>query len=188
MRLFQCAYDALSDYSWADRDDYRESYKEQIAAALVTIAKRGECFTACGIPQEDPAKAVQGLILTERQVTDLLLCGFPPKVERAIPIEDSLEGELIIFREIASKLLKLPAPERVFNEKVEVHMPGQALSLYNDILLLTDDCSDDLQQALDNGWRIIAACPQPDQRRPDYIMGRFNPEKESNREGAKRRA
>lgn len=28
---------------------------------------------------------------------------------------------------------------------------------------------------LDAGWRILAVCPQPDQRRPDYILGRTKP-------------
>ncbi len=66
----------------------------------------------------------------------------------------------------------------VYNELVQVHMPGQALSTYNEVLLLEgeDSCSDNLQTHLNTGWRIIAACPQPDARRPDYILGRFNPE------------
>ncbi|WVR18126.1 hypothetical protein JXVLWARM_CDS_0075 [Burkholderia phage Bm1] len=64
-----------------------------------------------------------------------------------------------------------------FNHKVEVHMPGQALSNYNETMLLEDSCTDALQSVLDKGWRIIAACPQPDSRRPDYILGRFNPER-----------
>lgn len=63
-----------------------------------------------------------------------------------------------------------------YNNKCEVSMPGQALAMYNETLLLCDACTDKLQQELSNGWRIIAACPQPDQRRPDYILGRYNPE------------
>lgn len=66
--------------------------------------------------------------------------------------------------------------ESGFNERCEVHMPGQALSLYNDTMLMEDACTDELQGRLEEGWRIIAACPQPDQRRPDYVLGRFNPD------------
>ena len=33
-------------------------------------------------------------------------------------------------------------------------------------------CTDSLQNHLNNGWRILAICVQPDQRRPDYILGR----------------
>jgi hypothetical protein len=67
-----------------------------------------------------------------------------------------------------------------FNEKVEVHVPGLALMTYNDIMLCEDTCTDLLQSHLDKGWRIIAVSPQPDQRRPDYILGRYNPDKEPN--------
>jgi len=63
-----------------------------------------------------------------------------------------------------------------YNSKCEVHTPGQALSIYNDTLLMEDACTDELQGKLTEGWRIIAACPQPDQRRPDYILGRYTPE------------
>jgi hypothetical protein len=66
----------------------------------------------------------------------------------------------------------------IYNDKCEVHMPGQALATYNETLLLEDSCTDVLQGALDKGWRVITACPMPDKRRPDYILGRFNPEHE----------
>ena len=42
------------------------------------------------------------------------------------------------------------------------------------LLLLSDACTDELQGALRDGWRIIAVCPQPSQRRPDYVLGRYN--------------
>lgn len=67
-----------------------------------------------------------------------------------------------------------------YNQKCEVHMPGQALSTYNEVMLMEDCCSDALQSELVRGWRIIAACPQPDQRRPDYILGRFNADTHAN--------
>lgn len=70
----------------------------------------------------------------------------------------------------------LPTPSQdTYNNHCEVHIPGFALSTYNDTLLLEDSCTDVLQDALDKGWRIIACCPQA-QRRPDYILGRFNPD------------
>lgn len=62
-----------------------------------------------------------------------------------------------------------------YNNKVEVHMPGQALANYNELMLLEDCCTDEVARSLDNGWRIIASCPQPDQRRPDWILDRYNP-------------
>lgn len=63
-----------------------------------------------------------------------------------------------------------------FNDKCEVHMPGFGLMQYNRVALLEDSCTDKLQDALASGWRIIAACPQPNQRRPDYVLGRYEPD------------
>jgi len=74
------------------------------------------------------------------------------------------------------ELLRVPGGD-TFNNKCEVHMPGQALSMYNDIMLMEDACADELQASINIGWRIIATCPQPTQRRPDYILGRYNPER-----------
>ncbi|QRE00574.1 hypothetical protein [Burkholderia phage BCSR129] len=87
------------------------------------------------------------------------------------------------FAKAAEKQMPQGVPARdEFNQKVEVHMPGQALASYNETLLMEDSCTDALQAALDKGWRIIAACPQPDSRRPDYILGRWNPDRDgSNR-------
>lgn len=63
------------------------------------------------------------------------------------------------------------------NTKVEVHASNSALMVYNETLLIEDSCTDRLQEHLDMGWRIIACCVQPDQRRPDYILGRYNPKR-----------
>lgn len=80
------------------------------------------------------------------------------------------------FQQVDSKLEEQLAglAGNTYNSHCEVHMPGMALSTYNEVCLLEDACSDELQRNISVGWRIIAACPQPDQRRPDYILGRFN--------------
>ena len=85
-----------------------------------------------------------------------------------------------IFQNVKDKssgeaMVSAPAESVQYNTKCNVHMPGQALSLYNDVLLLEDSCTDVLSEHLSKGWRIVAACPQPDQRRPDYILGRYTP-------------
>lgn len=80
------------------------------------------------------------------------------------------------FSHMAEKMAT--ATSGMFNERVEVHMPGQALATYNETMLLQDSCTDALQNEIDSGWRIIAVCPQPDQRRPDYILGRYNPSRD----------
>ena len=74
-----------------------------------------------------------------------------------------------------------------FNNRTNVHVGGGLIVTYNELLLREDCCTDVLQTELNRGWRIIAVCVQPDQRRPDYILGRFNPEIDITEERAKRR-
>lgn len=94
-------------------------------------------------------------------------------------VEDMIEHKVISVESYADDIAQLAEkqtvpPNSTYNNRVDVHMPGQALSVYNNVHLLEDGCTDALQELLDGGWRIIAACPQPDQRRPDYILGRFS--------------
>lgn len=63
-----------------------------------------------------------------------------------------------------------------FNDRCEIHVANLGLLSINETMLLEDSCTDALQEKLDAGWRIISIAPQPDQRRPDYILGRFNPD------------
>lgn len=58
------------------------------------------------------------------------------------------------------------------NKVVNVAVPGNALLRITKVQVLTDICTDELQRHLNEGWRIVAVCPQPDQRRPDYVLGR----------------
>ena len=65
--------------------------------------------------------------------------------------------------------------KRTFNEKCNVHVGGGLIVTYNEVMLKEDCCTDELQNQLNMGWRIIACCVQPDSRRPDYVLGRYNP-------------
>lgn len=60
-----------------------------------------------------------------------------------------------------------------FNERCNVHIPNIGLLQINKLAYTTDTCTEQLQRHLNDGWKIIACCPQPDQRRPDYILGRY---------------
>jgi len=66
--------------------------------------------------------------------------------------------------------------DNTFNSRTNVHVGGGLITTYNDLMLKENTCTDEIQIELNNGWRIIAVCNQPDQRRPDYILGRYNPE------------
>lgn len=54
---------------------------------------------------------------------------------------------------------------------INVHIPNEGLFSVKKTLLLSDSCTDALQDELDKGWRIIAVIPRAGQRRPDYILG-----------------
>ena len=77
------------------------------------------------------------------------------------------------MKEAADKLEKIAfEPPQDFNYKVNVHVPNLGLLMVNEVTWLENCCTEVLQEYLDKGWRILAVCPQPDQRRPDYILGR----------------
>lgn len=111
------------------------------------------------------------------QASDLVLyceLGFNFQVKQKLEVNIDPSK---VFEEIAQKQevsLKGPEVGNTYNSKVDVHMPGNMLGSYNQVMLLEDACSDALQTQISSGWRIIAACPQSDQRRPDYILGRYN--------------
>ena len=86
---------------------------------------------------------------------------------------DDLDG---IIDRISNKFLSLEnrvnlCKEQMFNKKINVHVPGNALLDIEHVILMNNCCTDSLAEKLNEGWRIIAVCPQPDQRRPDYILG-----------------
>jgi hypothetical protein len=81
--------------------------------------------------------------------------------------------------DLVAKLTRgLAAADRTdatFNARCSVHVPGLGLLMIDEVDLLADACTDHLNERLADGWRIVACCPQPDQRRPDYILGRSKP-------------
>lgn len=60
-------------------------------------------------------------------------------------------------------------------KKSQVHLPGNELLYINEVVVHSDACTESLQKELDDGWRIVAVCPQASQRRPDYVLGRHTP-------------
>lgn len=115
------------------------------------------------------------IMLTEKQMVALLIAGvdFKVKQEVAIQVDDINKT----FNFVADKPYDgANISNNTYNNRCDVHMPGNMLASYNEVQLIEDSCTDRLQESLAQGWRMIAVCPQPDQRRPDYIMGRWNPD------------
>lgn len=158
------------------------------------ITRRDYQLRECGITvpvrdESDPFSGDYGnVVVTGDQLLSLLAA----KVEFTVQSEANLHREPeAMVDSITQALAKIDdffskAGKDIdrWNSRVEVHMPGQALSMYNRTMLIEDACTDGLQDELDKGWRIIACCPQPDQRRPDYILGRFDPDPDKYGAGA----
>lgn len=85
-----------------------------------------------------------------------------------------LERKLERLRDLSPEML--PAMASQFNDRCSVHIGGGLLASFNELTLATDACTDSIQEELNNGWRSIAVCVQPDQRRPDYVLARYNPQ------------
>lgn len=60
----------------------------------------------------------------------------------------------------------------VVNERCHVAVAGLGLLTIDEVEVEGDCCTDHLNKRLSEGWRIVAVCVQPDQRRPDYVLGR----------------
>lgn len=157
-------------YGW-DKELYPEYYKSE----LLKIDLHTDALNDAQVEFTDgQMRGKEMLLLNESQFVSLSLAGikFQKSFQQNIPDSISKPFEEVTRKHDSGN----PQGEQSgYNERVHVHMPGQALSMYNRVMLLEDTCSDYLQTTLDEGWRIIAACPQPDQRRPDYILGRFEP-------------
>lgn len=83
-----------------------------------------------------------------------------------------LPGEWIFLRAYTSEeLVPLHEDKILFNEKTQSAVPNQALWSVTDVQVAEDLCTDTLQGYLEDGWHILAICPQP-RRRPDYILGK----------------
>lgn len=61
----------------------------------------------------------------------------------------------------------------VYNKLVNVAVGGSTIGL-DTVQVWEDLCTEELQRLLNKGWRIVAVCVQPNQRRPDYVMGKVS--------------
>lgn len=135
------------------------------------------------------------VIMSQQSFFELLEEGYDVKLKSRHEL-GGVEAQSADFKTIIDKAqaivdkfeasLRLSPEGNGFNERCDVHVPGLGLLAMNRTMLLEDSCTDRLQEALDNGWRIIAACPQPDSRRPDYILGKYDPKHELDGTGAER--
>lgn len=118
----------------------------------------------------------------QEQLVDLFafapLCSLPYVIKKSVQPANDTGNLQHILHTVEKKLGRLQEMttsfETQFNTKCEVHVGGGLIATFNEVKLLEDSCTDVLQTELANGWRVIACCVQPDQRRPDYVLGRYN--------------
>jgi len=183
MRLIRTLLQCVNCYEKADSEG-RQNNIEKAKQQVKIMAEYGAEFVA---PKKDDTYPTMvkcpELLLTADQYSDLIIKGVT--LQQPVYLKTKGGDDVDPFVAVMAKIDELLAMDfsssgdTHYNSKCEVAMPGQALSMYNDTLLEEDCCTDQLQRHVANGWRIIAACPQPNQRRPDYILGRYNPDIEN---------
>lgn len=90
-----------------------------------------------------------------------------------LPDEMHKNLEFEVIRPLRSWAKKHDAYDiKVALQTSQVHLPGNELLKLKMVKVQTDCCTDALQKELEEGWKIITVCIQPDQRRPDYVLGR----------------
>lgn len=158
---------AMEFYSWNHTYDKEEAEKEDIKKILVRKSTKvklnsGKEYLSDveSLIQKFPKLKfkVRGMIQTSHsQMLNM--------VEQMKDIESKLTNALSNFNESIE-----------FNQRCDVHIGNIGLLNINQLGYAVDKCTEELQNIISTGWRILAVCPQPDQRRPDYVLGRFNPE------------
>lgn len=118
--------------------------------------------------------------LREKEEVDILL----PEDYQSSASMRLLEQMLTLNDKVIEQLRA--ASDELFNHPCQQMQPGAWLGNVNRTMLVEDSCTDALQGYLDEGWRILAIQPQPDQRRPDYILGRFDIDHKPTGRGAER--
>lgn len=105
-----------------------------------------------------------------------------PLLRLSVPIEikqelrnhfmSSLTERLDRMEELLLRKNRLTSSENTMNERCNVHVAGLGTLLIDKVEIQQDLCTEELQKHLDDGWRVLAVCVQPDQRRPDYVLGK----------------
>jgi hypothetical protein len=78
------------------------------------------------------------------------------------------------FPDVVTQLSNQDIPEiqKILNTTMQVRFEQSWLHKVEHVIHLPDGCTNDLENHLKAGWRILAVCPQYGQRRPDYILGK----------------
>lgn len=171
-------------YEWykppgLDNDNYKEDIKNpEYLKEIKSKYPRYDSFelmldkfTMADIMLEACRNEVQVSIVSEFEISVGNESQDNPTIVNLMEIHTELmHKQMMQLKEMSSQ---------VFNSKVQVPTTDVFLRQINQTMILYDACTDQLQQSLKDGWRILSICPQPDQRRPDYVLGKIVDEPES---------
>jgi len=83
------------------------------------------------------------------------------------------KGAYFTDSNIHRRTSSLSPSEQAGVTNIQIAIPDLALLSITEVMVEEDVCTDQLQDRLNDGWRIIAICPPNCQRRPDYILARY---------------
>lgn len=179
MRILSITLESIYSFS-SDAEEIRTQKREARADRAAKLASLGIVLISKHKDGFDDYEDSPNLSVTETQYVDIIQAGVRVSSVNSIAEAGAgvdVQGAIAHVEKLIGKIEKFAADTTnlQYNEKVEVYTPGMALMLCNRLMLLEDSCTDAVQAELDNGWLIVAACPQPNQRRPDFILGRYDP-------------
>ena len=137
--------------------------------ALIEMDRWGVKFT------KEQCDALKAAALTavefEPEGEQFRLSGYNPQY--IVTLEDMADLPLFKIVRMFPKLGRIqPQIAPIINEKCQVAVGGVGMLSVDEIKNMDDCCTDALRREMQDGWRILAICVQPNQRRPDYILGR----------------
>jgi hypothetical protein len=157
-------------YYWQETDDPEEAKKVDEKGKSKELVYKTDIVQ---IGSDKEYLCDMDYFLTKHPDIKIKLRGMPKSIEQNY---NSIVQEIVAIQNKFEDALAKFDKQVQFNELVNVHVGGFALMSVNQVGFGSDMCTERVQDILNNGWRMLAVCVQPDGRRPDYIFGKYNPE------------
>lgn len=156
----------LNNYSYIDCDDIYDVVQVS-DTVTIDLSELIEHFSEFTIISKVKVKGQTQLDISSKliRLSEALEAGLD---------QNAVKNMTEFFNGITERIKEIE--KTAFNQKCNVHVSNNMLLHFNKTKVEYDCCTDHLNKQLSEGWRIIAVCPQPDQRRPDYVLGRYEPE------------
>jgi len=146
------------DYTTQQKFNNREISREQwdkISAAIPDLK----------LPDYDDEKACKGWWMHDKIVVD----------EDTVQLLTDCDLG-VTLRRVKGVKYNMPEQAPITSTTTLVSVGNVGLFAVNKVTWLENACTEDVQNMLDEGWRILAVCPPNDTRRPDYIFGKIDNE------------